>query len=108
MDFFQSYADPDVWMHAPPTTDPLVPYDYVVIDINDLFASMTDPKQFFNTLQCPPWNYKLKDVGTPHRSANFFHNADGTLYMGTQTNAKHLLAFWSNPSPSPPPPPPPL
>ena len=33
MGFFPSYADPDVWMRAPP--DPFAPYDYIVVYVDD-------------------------------------------------------------------------
>ena len=94
MDFSQSYADPDVWMHAPTTSDSLVPYDYDVVYIDNLFAAMNYPQHFFGALQTKQWNYKLKEIGEPcyHLGANFFHDADGTLYMGTQTYAKHFLS----------------
>ena len=53
MDFFQSYANPDVWMCPPSTTDLLVPYDHVVVYVDDLFAAMTNPQEFFDVLQAP-------------------------------------------------------
>ena len=94
MDFSQSYGDPDVWMHAPTTSDSLVHNDYDVVSIDNLFAAMNDPQHFFDALQTHPWNCKLKEIGKPcyHLGANFFHDANGTLYMGTQTYAKHLLS----------------
>ena len=36
MDFSQSYADLDMWMCAHTASDPLVPYDYVVVYITSL------------------------------------------------------------------------
>ena len=51
-----SYADQDVWLHSPTNDDAM--YNYVVIYIDDLFASMQDPGQFFADLQSPTWNYK--------------------------------------------------
>ena len=98
MDFSQSYADPDVWMHAPTTSEPLVPYDYVVVYIDNLFATTNDPQQFFDALQNPPWNYKLKETCEPHYhlGANFSCDTDGILYMGTQTYPKRLLANYEN------------
>ena len=62
-------------------------YDYVIIYVDDLFVSMCDPQQFFDELQAPSWNYKLKGVGEPHYhlGADFLHDSDGTLCLGTQT-----------------------
>ena len=92
MGFFPSYANPDVWMHAP--LDPFAPYEYVVVYVDDLFVAMKDPLAFFQELQTDPWNYKLKGVGPPcyHLGNDFFRNSDGTLCMGTQTYAKRLLS----------------
>ena len=92
MGFFPSYADPDVWMCAPP--DPFAPYDYIIVYVDDLFVAMKDPLAFFQELQTDPWNYKLKGVGPPcyHLGADFFRNSDSTLCMGTQTYAKRLLS----------------
>ena len=92
MGFFQSYADPNVWMHAPP--NPFAPYEYIIVYVDDLFIAMKDPMVFFQELQTDPWNYKLKGVGPPHYhlGADFFCDSDGTLCMGTQTHAKCLLS----------------
>ena len=81
-------------MHAHTTFDILVPYDYVVVYVDDFFAATNDPQHFFDALQSPPWNWKLKGIGEPcyHLGATFLQDADGTLYMGTQTSAKHLLS----------------
>ena len=90
--FFQSYADPDMWMCAPP--DPFAPYEYIVVYVDDLFVAMKDPTAFFQELQTDPWNYKLEGIGAPcyHLGADFFQDADGTLCMGTQTYAKRLIS----------------
>ena len=55
---------------------------------------MNDPQHFFDALHNPPWNYKLKGIGKPchYLGADFFQDADGTLYMGPQTYAKFLLS----------------
>ena len=92
MGFFPSYADPDVWMRAPP--DPFAPCKYIVVYVDDLFVTMKDPLAFLQELQTDPWNYKLKGVGPPcyHLGADFFRDSDGTLCMGTQTYAKRLLS----------------
>ena len=68
-------------------------YDYVVIYVDNLFASMHDPGQFFTDLQSSPWKYKLKGVGEPsyHLGTVFFYDTDGTPCMGTQTYVKQLL-----------------
>ena len=63
MDFTPSYADHNVWMHTP--TSATSAYNYVIIYIDNLFASTDDPAQFFQDLQSSPWNYKLKGVGDP-------------------------------------------
>ena len=92
MGFFPSYADPDVWMRAPP--DPFAPYKYIVVYVDNLFIAMKDPLAFFQEIQTDPWNYKLKGVGPPryHVGADFFRDSDDTLCMGTQTYAKRLLS----------------
>ena len=92
MGFFQSYADPDMWMCAPP--DPFAPYEYIIVYVDDFFVAMKDPMAFFQELQTDPWNYKLKGIGPPcyHLGADFFRDSDGTLCMGTQTYAKCLLS----------------
>ena len=92
MGFFPSYADPDVWMRAPP--NPFAPYKYIVVYVDDLFVAMKDPLAFLQELQTDPWNYKLKGVGPPryHLGVDFFRDSDGTLCMGTQTYAKRLLS----------------
>ena len=40
-------------------------YDYVIIYVDDLFVAMCDPQHFFDELQVPLWNYKLKGVIEP-------------------------------------------
>ena len=45
MGFFPTYANHDVWMQDP--TDPTSMYDYVVVYVDNLFASMSDPAAFF-------------------------------------------------------------
>ena len=86
--FFQSFADPDVWMR-----DAGDVYEYLVVYVDDLFAAMKDAQGFFDALQTDPWNYKLKGVGEPkyHLGSDFFCDNDGTLCMGAQTYVKHLL-----------------
>ena len=92
MGFFPTYANHDVWMQDP--TDPTSMYDYVVVYVDNLFASMSDPPAFFQALQSPPWSYKLKGVSKPHYhlGTDFFCHTDGTLCMGTQTYIKQPLA----------------
>ena len=92
MGFTPSYADQDVWLHS--STHGAAMYDYVVIYVDNLFASMHDPGQFFTDLQSSTWNYKLKGVGEPcyHLGTDFFYDTDGTPCMGTLTYVKQLLA----------------
>ena len=49
---------------------------------------------FFDDLQGPQVRFTMKGVGQPsyHLGADFFHDDDSTLSMGTQTYSKHLCA----------------
>ena len=73
-------------------------YDYVVVYVDDLFVSMTNPQHFFDDLQSPPYNNKLKGVGEPpyHLRTDFLHDSDGTLCMGSQTYVKWFLSTYKN------------
>ena len=73
--FIHSFADPDVWMH-----DAGDCYEYIVVYLDDLIVAMKDPKEFFDQLQSPPVNFKLKGVrpASYHLGSDLFHDDDGT------------------------------
>ena len=105
--FICSFADPDVWMR-----DAGECYEYIVVYVDNLIVAMKDTKEFFDQLQSPPMNFKLKGVGPAsyHLGSDLFHDDDGTLCFGSQTYSKqlvsnfeslfkrhlnHLLALWT-------------
>ena len=47
-------------------------YEYVVIYVDDWIVAMKNPKEFFDQLQAPPVNFKLKGVST----ANYHLGSD--------------------------------
>ena len=83
--FIHSFADPDVWM-----CDAGDCYEYIVVYVDDLIVAMKDPKEFFDQLQSPPVNFKLKGVrpASYHLGSDLFHDDDGTLCFGSQTYSK--------------------
>ena len=89
-DFTQSHVDPDVWM-----CDAGDAWEYIVVYVDDIIIAMKDPKSFFDELQDPDKvGFKMKGVGSPtyHLGADFFHDDDGTLCLGSQTYAKKLCS----------------
>ena len=89
-DFTQFHVDPDVWMR-----DAGDAWEYIVVYIDDIIVAMKDPKSFFDELQDPDKvSFKMKGVGSPtyHLGADFFHDDDGTLCLGSQTSAKRLCS----------------
>ena len=87
--FICSFADPDVWMR-----DGGDCYEYILVYVDDLIVAMKDPKEFFDQLQAPPVNFKLKGVGPAsyHLGGDLFHDDDGTLCFGSQTYSKRLMS----------------
>ena len=87
--FTRSYADPDVWMREGKHS-----YEYIVVYVDDLIVAMMDPKLFFDQLQAPPVNFKLKGVAPAnyHLGGDLFRDDDGTLCFGSQTYSKRLVA----------------
>ena len=55
---------------------------------------MKNPKEFFDQLQGPPVNFKLKGVSTAnyHLDSDLFRDDDGTLCFGSQTYSKQLVS----------------
>ena len=89
-DFTQSHVDPDVWMR-----DAGDAWEYIVVYVDDIIVAMKDPKSFFDELQEPDnVGFKMKEVGLPtyHLRADFFHDNDGMLCLGSQTYAKRLCS----------------
>mgnify|MGYP005847236111 CR=1 FL=1 len=89
--FSQCYADPDVWIR-----DANDKYEYVTTWVDDLLVAMKDPKSFMDSLQAPPYNYKLKGVEEPkyHLGGDFFRDSDGTLCYGAQTYIKRMVTTY--------------
>ena len=87
--FIRSFADPDVWMR-----DAGDCYEYIVVYVDDQIVAMKDPKEFFDQLQAPPVNFKLKGVGPAsyHLGGDLFRDNDGTLCFGSQTYSKRLVS----------------
>ena len=89
-DFTQSHVDLDMWIHDAGNS-----WEYIVVYVDDIIVAMKDPKSFFDELQDPEKvSFKMKGVGSPtyHLGADFFHDDDGTLCLGSQTYAKHLCS----------------
>ena len=65
----------------------------MVVYVDDIFTALKNPKEFYDTLQADPWNYKLKNVEEPkyHLGGDFFHDKDGTYCCGVQTYSKWLV-----------------
>ena len=59
------------------------------------FVAMKNAQSFFDELQSPKIGFTMKDMGKPtyHLGADFFHDEDSTLCLGSQTYAKPLC--WS-------------
>ena len=83
--FTCSYADPDVWMREGKHS-----YEYIVVYVDDLIVAMMDPELFFDQLQAPLVNFKLKGVAPAnyHLGGDLFHDDDRTLCFGSQTYSK--------------------
>ena len=70
-------------------------WEYIMVYIDDIIVAMKDLKSFFEELQDPEKvMFKMKGVGSPtsHLGADFFHDDDGTLCLGSQTYAKRLCS----------------
>ena len=80
-----SFTGPDVWM-----CDAGDCYKYIVVYVDDLIVAMKDLKEFFDQLQSPPMNFKLKGVGPAsyHLGGDLFCDDDGTLCFRSQTYSK--------------------
>ena len=88
--FTCSHGDPDVWMH-----DAVDVWEYIIVTVDDIIVVMKDPKSFFEELQDPEKvGFKMNGVGSPtyHLGADFFHDDDGMLCLGSQTYAKRLCS----------------
>ena len=93
LNFFPSYADPDVWLR-----DAGDCYEYVVVYVDDILTALKDPEEFYTAIQSDPWNYKLKNVEEPkyHLGGDFFRDSDGTLCYGAQTYVKRMCENYDN------------
>ena len=62
-------------------------WEYVVVYVNDLIVAMKGAQGFFNELQGLKIGFTMKGVGKPthYLGADFFHDKDGTLCLGSQT-----------------------
>ena len=69
-------------------------WEYIIVYVDDIIIMMKDTQLFFDELQGPNVGFKMKGVGTPnyHLGADFFHDEDGTLCLGSQTSVKCLCA----------------
>ena len=88
MGFFPCKADPDVWIRDSGTH-----YEYVCVYVDDLAVMMRNPEKFFDELQGPKWNYKLKGIGPLeyHLGADFLRDPDGTLQMSAKGYIKRMV-----------------
>ena len=83
--FIPTYADPDVWIRDAGNC-----YEYVVVYVDDILTALKNPKEFYDSIQGEPWNYKLKNVEEPkyHLGGDLFRYKDGTYCYGSQTYIK--------------------
>ena len=66
-------------------------YEYIVVYMDDLIVAMKDPKEFFDQLQSPPVNFKLKGV----RPASYHLGGDLFLMMVPYaSDHKHIQNDW--------------
>ena len=92
-EFRWSKVDPDLWMR-----DIGDVWEYIVIYVDDIIAAMKDAQGFFDALQGPNVGFIMKGIGKPsyHLGADFFHDADGTLCLGSQTYSKQLCSSFES------------
>ena len=83
-----SLADPDLWYRDAGNC-----YEYLCVYVDDLFLISHKPEQFFEDLRIK-YGYKLKGVGEPtyHLGGDFGRDPDGTLYWGSATYIKKIMA----------------
>ena len=73
-------------------------WEYIVVYVDDIIVAMKDTQGFFNAIQGPNVGFTMKGVGKPtyHLGTDFFHNADGTLCLGSQAYSKRLCSSFKS------------
>ena len=79
-EFRWSKVDPDLWLR-----DIGDVWEYIVVYVDDIIVAIKDAQGFFDALQGPNVGFTMNGVGKPtyHRGADFFHDTDGTLCLGS-------------------------
>jgi hypothetical protein len=87
MGYFQSKADPDLWI-----IDCDTHYEYVLIYVDDLMCIGRNPQAFYDAL-INTYHFKLKGVGSPsfHLGGDFFRDSYGTLAWGASSYVKKMI-----------------
>ena len=88
MGFFQSKAEPEIWMRRNGDI-----YEYVATYVDDLAMALVKPQEFIDKLE-KHFKFKLKGTGPIefHLGMDFYRDGDGTLCMAPKKYIEKLVA----------------